>query len=122
MKGTGWCMTYLRGTTFQQQTLAEDISHPIWAGPAGIGWVIAFAASAGRILSFSSIREFLLELRTKDNLLFRYGWMLLGTLPLFVLCAYLRGGFDAHSPWIKPMKFAISFATFVWTVSLFLSV
>jgi hypothetical protein len=115
-------MTYLRGTTFQEQTLTEEISHQGWAGPAGIGWLIAFAAATAKILSPSSVREFLLELRAKDNLLFRYGWMLLATLPLFVLCAFLRGGFDAHTPWIKPMKFAISFATFVWTVSLFLSV
>jgi hypothetical protein len=115
-------MTYLRGTTFQEQTLTEDISHHVWAGPAGIGWVIAFAAATTKILSPSSIREFLLELRTKDNLLFRFGWLLVCTLPAFVICAFLRGGFDAHTPWIKPMKFAISFATFVWTVSLFLSV
>ena len=115
-------MTYLRGTTFQEQTLTEEISHQVWAGPAGIGWLIAFAASATKILSPSAIREFLLELRAKDGLLFRFGWMLLCALPLFVICAVFRGGFDAHTPWIKPMKFAISFATFVWTVSLFLSV
>lgn len=115
-------MTYLRGTTFQEQTLTEDISQQVWAGPAGIGWIIAFVAAATKILSRSAIREFLLELRAKDNLLFCFGWLLVCTLPLFAICAFLRGGFDAHTPWIKPMKFAISFATFVWTVSLFLSV
>jgi hypothetical protein len=122
MKGTGWCMTYLRGTTFQEQTFAEKITHQIWAGPAGIGWVIAFAAATTKVLSPSSIREFLLELRAKDDLLFPFGWFLVCTLPMFAICAFLRGGFNAHTPWIKPMKFAISFATFVWTVSLFLSV
>ncbi|HKW75024.1 MAG TPA: hypothetical protein VJN64_05820 [Terriglobales bacterium] len=115
-------MAYLRGTTFQEQTLAGEISHQVWAGPAGIGWVIAFAAAAARIFSPSAIREFLLELRAKDNLLFRFGWLLLGALPLFAICAFLHGGIYANTPWIKPMKFAISFATFVWTVSLFLSV
>lgn len=115
-------MTYLRGTTFQEQTLTEDISQQVWAGPAGIGWIIAFVAAATKILSPSAIREFLLELRAKDNILFRFGWLLLCTVPAFTICAFLRGGFDAHTAWIKPMKFAISFATFVWTISLFLSV
>lgn len=114
-------MTYLRGTTFQEQTLTEDISHQVWAGPAGIGWLIAFTASAAKVLSPAAFREFFLELQAKDRLLVRFGWMLVYTLPLFAVCALLRGGFDAHTPWIKPMKFAISFATFVWTVSLFLT-
>ena len=116
-------MTYLRGTTFQEQTITEEIAQQVWAGPAGIGWLIAFAAAAANLLSPAAIREFFLDLRTRERLLYRFGWTLLLALPLFLSCAFVRGNaLSASTPWIKPMKFAISFATFVWTVGLFLSV
>jgi hypothetical protein len=118
-------MTYLRGTTFNERTIAQELAlqprQELWAGPLGIGWALAFAASAAQTLSPSAVRAFFSNLHAKDRLLSLFGWMLLLSVPVFAALGLLNAG-AAHAllPWIKPVKFAVSFATFVWTASLFL--
>src|SRR5690242_16091333 len=119
-------MTYLRGTTMSEQTLTQSIPiddrNELWAGPAGIGWLIAFCATAMETFSPSAIRTFFSELDFQDRLLSRLGWMLMLSVPLFALAGLFQPATASTvNAWIKPIKFAISFATFVWTVSLFLS-
>jgi hypothetical protein len=55
-------------------------------------------------------------------LLSRLGWLLMLCVPAFAT-AVLMGPHAtlSLSPWIKPIKFAMSFATFVWTTGLFLT-
>jgi hypothetical protein len=119
-------MTYFKETTFDEQTLSQQLTlrpqQELWAGPMGIGWVLAFAASAAQTLSPSAVRAFFANLHAKDRLIARFGWMLLLSVPVFAACAVHHGMLLAANPWFKPIKFAISFATFVWTVSLFLRV
>jgi hypothetical protein len=67
------------------------------------------------------MRAFFLDLDVNDRLLSRFGWMLCGLVPVFALVGFFHPGtLQGVNPWIKPIKFSISFATFVWTVSLFL--
>jgi hypothetical protein len=118
-------MTYLRGTTLNEQSLSQPLilerAQELWAGPAGIGWLMAFLAAAFQALSPSRIREFFTALDIEDRLLARFGWGLLAAVPLFAAAGILcPPAGNAVNAWIKPIKFAISFATFVWTVSLFL--
>ena len=119
-------MTYFKETTFDEQALSQQLTlrprQELWAGPMGIGWVAAFAASAAQTLSPSSVRAFFVDLHAKDRLVTRFGWMLLLSVPVFAACAVHHGMLLGINPWFKPIKFAISFATFVWTVSLFLRV
>jgi hypothetical protein len=118
-------MTYLRGTTFNERALAQELTlqpaQELWAGPLGIGWALAFAASAAQTLSPSAVRAFFANLHAKDRLLSLFGWLLLLSVPAFGVLGLVNAG-AAHAvlPWIKPIKFAVSFATFVWTASLFL--
>jgi hypothetical protein len=120
-------MTYLRGTTLNEQSLSQPLvleaGPDLWAGPAGIGWLFAFIATAMQALSPSAVREFFLELDVKDRMLARFGWLLVLSVPLFAIAGLLDPpAANGVNAWIKPIKFAISFATFVWTVSLFLQV
>jgi hypothetical protein len=116
-------MASLSGTTFSEPTITKELSQELWAGPAGIGWIAAFATAVTQTLSPSSIRAFFRGLRAKDKLLFRFGWILLFSVPLFAACGLIRPEAASDiSPWFKPIKFAISFATFAWTVGLFLTV
>jgi len=118
-------MTYLRGTTFNEQTIAQELTlgpgERPWAGPLGIGWALSFVASATQALSPSAVRVFFANLHAKDRLLSIFGWLLLASVPVFGILGLTNAG-AAHAllPWIKPVKFAVSFASFVWTASLFL--
>ncbi|HET7873081.1 MAG TPA: hypothetical protein VFL42_11260 [Terriglobales bacterium] len=120
-------MTYLRGTTFNEQTIAQELTlrpeQQPWAGPLGIGWALSFAASAAQTLSPSAVRSVFANLHSRDRLLSLFGWLLLASVPVFGVLGIMNAG-AAHAllPWIKPVKFAVSFATFVWTASLFLGV
>ena len=119
-------MTYLRGTTFNEQTMAAELTLDAVQWPAAAfekpqGFIPAFLRSAKETLSPAAVRSFFAELDVRDPLLSQYGWILLLSLPVFAaLCYSNPGSLHAANAWIKPMKFAISFSTFVWTVSLFL--
>jgi hypothetical protein len=72
-------------------------------------------------LSPSTVREFYRELDCRDALLSRLGWTLIAAVPVFATLAFLvPGTFHAINPWIKPIKFSISFSTFATTISLLL--
>src|SRR6185437_1160786 len=69
----------------------------------------------------SAVRAFFVDLSASDRLLHHFGWLLLLSVPVFAALSYVDPGTAQFAnPWFKPIKFAISFATFVWTVSLFL--
>jgi hypothetical protein len=82
----------------------------------------AVLEAAAQAFSVKRIREFSASLRQTDPLLFHLGWALLCVVPVFGLLAWFQPIAAATvSPWIKPIKFAISLATFGWTVSFLLS-
>jgi hypothetical protein len=118
-------MTYLRGTTLNEQTVAAELT---LAGvqqwpeqPEASSCIGAFLRAAREAIAPSAVGRFFVELNAKDHLLHQFGWLLLMSVPVFATLSYIDPG-TAHfaNPWFKPIKFAISFATFVWTVSLFL--
>jgi len=61
-----------------------------------------------------ALRDFSADLRGYDPLLYHLGWMQQALIPVFGVMALLSAGHGV-SPWIKPMKFATSFSTFLWT-------
>jgi hypothetical protein len=120
-------MTYLRGTTFSEQTAAAELTlgavRP-WPAQAeqSKGYIAGFVRSAKAALAPAAVRDFFAGLYTTDRLLHNFGWLLLLSVPLFAVVSYMDPGTAQFAnPWFKPIKFAISFATFVWTVSLFLA-
>jgi hypothetical protein len=125
-KRTDLAMTYLRGTTYREQAAARQLE---WAKPAalpapaqaGPAWISGFLRALRQTLSPSTVREFFHELDSKDALLPRLGWVLMAVVPVFAVLAFFVPG-TPHSinPWIKPIKFSISFSTFATTISLFL--
>lgn len=60
-----------------------------------------------------ALRDFSAELRRYDPLSYHLGWIQQALIPVFAVMAVLAGG-HGISPWIKPMKFATSFSTFLW--------
>jgi len=123
---TDGTMTYLRGTTLEQQevtgTLETITLGNSWAGPLGIAWIAAFINSARTTLAPSGIWRFVRNLDATDPMLSRFGWMLAASVAVLSGLMFTDGHALATSAWIKPMKFSVSFASFVWTISLFLSV
>jgi hypothetical protein len=68
------------------------------------------------------VRDLFARLYATDRLLHNFGWMLLLSVPVFAMLSRIDPGTAQFAnPWFKPIKFAISFATFVWTVSLFMT-
>ncbi len=125
-------MTYLRGTTYREQTATRQLD--LWTEPAALpgqvqtvaAWIYGFARAALQTASPSAVREFFHELDANDNLLSRLGWALIAMVPVFAAFAFFASGI-AHgvnpwivNPWIKPIKFSMSFSTFASTVSMFL--
>jgi hypothetical protein len=120
-------MTYLRGTTYREQTATRELD--LWAQPAalpvpaqaGTAWISGFLRALLQTVSPAAVREFFRELDGKDALLSRLGWALMAVVPVFATLAFLvPETFHAVNPWIKPIKFSISFSTFASTISLFL--
>jgi hypothetical protein len=120
-------MTYLRGTTYREQTAAQQVD--VWAKPAalpvpaqaGPAWISGFLRALRQTLSPSNVLEFFRELDSKDALLSRLGWALMAVVPVFAALALLvPASLHATNPWIKPIKFSLSFSTFASTISLFL--
>ncbi len=119
-------MTYLKGTTFNQQTATRQLD---WAKPAALPvpapartpWISGFLRALMQTVSPSAVREFFRELDTQDSLLSRLGWALMAVVPIFAAMAFLLPAtFHGINPWIKPIKFSLSFSTFATTISLFL--
>lgn len=119
-------MTYLRGTTINEQALAAELTLAgVQQWPEqreqSTGLLAGFVRSAAETLAPSTARQFFVSLSAKDHLLYQFGWILLLSVPAFGMFSYFDPGM-AHTanPWFKPIKFAISFTTFVWTVSVLL--
>lgn len=120
-------MTYLRGTTHSEHTSTRQMG--LWPeAPAlplemqtGTAWLSTFFRAAAQTMSPAAVREFFRELDAKDGLLSRLGWALIAIIPVFAVLAFLAPG-AAHTvnPWIKPIKFSMSFSTFASTVCLLL--
>ena len=118
-------MTYLRGTTLEQQEVTGGLETitptQSWAGPFGIAWIAAFINCARETFAPANATRFFRNLDATDPLLSRFGWLLAASVAVLAGLMLSGGHALATSAWIKPIKFSISFATFAWTVSLFLS-
>jgi hypothetical protein len=129
-------MTYLRGTTHREQTATRQIG--LWIEPSaltapvrtGSAWgtgskISGFFRAAMETASPTAVREFFRELYVKDRVLSLLSWTLMAVIPMFAALAFFTSG-TAHAlnlavnPWIKPIKFSLSFSTFASTISLFL--
>src|SRR5262249_5094329 len=116
-------MTYLRGTTCRNQTATRHLD--LWTepvpGPAAADWIAGFVRAARQVVSPFALREFVRELYIKDPLLSFLGVALMAVIPVFAAFAFLAPHLaPAVNPWIKPIKFSLSFSTFAATISLFL--
>jgi hypothetical protein len=127
VRAKGWneAMTYLRGTTYREQTVAQPLSNWTPADlriqrPGKTAWISGFARALAQTASPSAVWEFFRELNTTDPLLSRLGWALLAVIPIFAALAFFTPAAHGANPWIKPIKFSLSFSTFVTTISLFL--
>lgn len=124
-------MTYLRGTTRRQQTAVRQIELAIEpaviSAPvrAGAGWISTFFRTARETVSPAVAREFCQDLYANDRVLSLLSWALMAVIPVFAALAFFSSGAVhaanlAVNPWIKPVKFSLSFSTFAATISLFL--
>ncbi len=118
-------MKHLRGTAYNKPAArTAEICAPV-ALPAPLpvngDWIKTFLRAAAQTISPVTVREFFRELDATDALLSRLSWALLAVIPVFAALAFLAPGAAAGiNPWIKPIKFSLSFSTFVATISLFL--
>ena len=120
-------MKELRENRFTEQTIARRIGE--WSEapaahievPGARDYLSGFARAVVQTLSPSSVRGFFRELDATDPVLSRLGWALLLVVPIFAaLAMFVPAGFAAVNPWIKPIKFSMSFSTFASTISLML--
>ena len=120
-------MKELRENRFTDQALARRMGEWSEAPAASIeapgagDYLSGFVRAALQTLSPSSVRNFFSELDATDPVLSRLGWALLMVVPVFAAFAiFVPAGTVAVNPWIKPIKFSMSFSTFASTVSLLL--
>ena len=120
-------MKHLRDSRLRQQAVAKQID--VWSEPLALpvqvpttaDYLAGFVRAAVQTLSPSNLREFFRELDRNDPLLSRLGWALLLAVPVFAALAFfVPGAALGVNPWIKPIKFSMSFSTFASTVSLLL--
>ncbi|HZU31905.1 MAG TPA: hypothetical protein VFB79_12370 [Candidatus Angelobacter sp.] len=125
-------MKYPLGNNYKPQTTSRRIND--WTQPAAfpspvptlVEYFSGFMRAARQTLSFSSVRNFYRELDATDKVLSRLSWALLLAILVFAAFAFFASGTMATmnslavSPWIKPIKFSISFSTYATTISLFL--
>lgn len=119
-------MMHFRTTTYREPATTRQLD--LWTEPAtlparaqtGAGWLSAFARAAVQTVSPSSVREFFRELDIHDRVLSRLGWTLVLAVPVFAALAFLAPTAAGVNPWIKPIKFSMSFSTFASTISLLL--
>ena len=122
-------MEHLRENTLSQQTVARRIGE--WLEPttsrmevpAATDYLPGFVRAVAQTVSPSSVRSFFRELDVNDRVLSRLGWALLLAVPVFAALAMFvpaTVGTAVVNPWIKPIKFSMSFSTFASTISLLL--
>ncbi len=120
-------MKDLRENRFSQQTIARRIGE--WSeapalsieAPGARDYLAGFARAVVQTLSPASVRGFFRELDATDPVLSRLGWALLLVVPVFAaLAMFIPAGSAAVNPWIKPIKFSMSFSTFASTISVLL--
>jgi len=122
-------MKHLREIELRQQTLARRIGE--WLEPQAsrvevpgtADYLSGFVRAVLQTLSPSNVRDFFRELDANDRVLSRLGWALLLAVPVFAALAMFvpsAVGAAAVNPWIKPIKFAMSFSSFASTMSLLL--
>lgn len=120
-------MKDLRENRFTRQTIARRIGE--WSeapaltidAPGARDYLAGFVRAVVQTLSPASVRGFFRELDTTDPVLSRLGWALLLVVPVFAALAVFAPAETATvNPWIKPIKFAMSFSTFASTISLLL--
>lgn len=122
-------MENLRENRFTLQTIARRIGE--WSeapalsieAPGAREYLAGFVRAVVQTLSPSSVQSFFRELDANDPVLSRLGWALLLAVPVFAAFAMFvpaTVGAVVVNPWIKPIKFSISFSTFASTVSLLL--
>jgi hypothetical protein len=119
-------MLHFRSTTYSEPTATR--STELWTEPAalpaqtqtGSGWIAAFVRAARQTIAPATARELFRELDANDPLLSRLGWVLLLVIPIFAAMAFSLPAMHGVNPWIKPIKFSMSFSTFATTMSLLL--
>ena len=119
-------MKDLRENRFTEQTIARRIGE--WSespaltieAPGARDYLAGLMRAVAQTLSPSSVRSFFSELDATDPVLSRLGWGLLLVVPVFAALAFFVPGAALVNPWIKPIKFAMSFSTFASTISLLL--
>src|SRR6185312_6462527 len=120
-------MKDLRENRFSQQTIARRVNE--WSEapalaietPGARDYLAGFLRAVVQTLSPASVRSFFRELDATDPVLSRLGWALLLVIPVFAaLAMFVPAGTALVNPWIKPIKFSMSFSTFASTVSLLL--
>lgn len=122
-------MLHNRSTIYRERAATRQPE--LWSKPAavpastGAGWLATFIRAAWQTVSPSAAREFFRELDANDPLLSRLGWCLLLVIPIFASMAIFAPGMaqalnPTMNPWIKPIKFSMSFSTFASTASLLL--
>jgi hypothetical protein len=120
-------MKDLRENRFTQQPIVRQIRE--WSEaptltivtPGVRDYLAGFIRAVVQTLSPSSVRAFFRELDATDPVLSRLGWVLLLIIPVFVTLALVApAGTVVVNPWIKPIKFSMSFSTFASTISLLL--
>ena len=86
--------------------------------------VVPFTAARAIADAFSPrvISRFFYRLYRYDQALSLLGCLMLALVPLYAIAAWSGAQNPAALPaWIKPIKFSISFATYAWTLTFFLS-
>jgi len=121
-------MMHLRSTTYSEPATTRQAAD-LWTEPAalpqqvqtGAGWLGGFIRATIQTVSPAAVREFFLELDANDPVLSRLGWALMLAVPVFAAIAFFAPGVtQSVNPWIKPIKFSLSFSTFASTMSLLL--
>jgi hypothetical protein len=119
-------MIHQRGTTYREPAATRPLDR--WTEPAalpagvqtGTDWLSAFIRAARQTISPAAVRDFFRELDANDPVLSRLGWALVLAVPVFAALALFAPAAGGVSPWIKPIKFSLSFSTFASTISVLL--
>jgi hypothetical protein len=113
-------MNYIKNTACATPALQPLSGESFWSG------ISNFVERRTALLSrpIAAARQFSADLRENDPLLFHLGWIMQALIPLYAVMAFACSGSGIHAgiqaginPWIKPIKFATSFSTFLWTIS-----